>query len=108
MSYGERRFAYGRNTVDGCECPASAAGYAKDDVMTLTNAHVGDLARAYDRTVRYQLESVDPTERAGTLSEADAREVWLTVLDRARSSGSVGDPLVEKGEEIARELGWLE
>lgn len=108
-SVGERRFAYGDNLVDECPCPAVTAdiGIGTDywGDITITDSSVLRFADLYDEAVG---ELTSHNHDRGVIPEADARKAWLSVLDRARVSRPVKESTIEKGEEVARELGWLE
>lgn len=97
------RFAFGRDVVDDCPCPARVAGYD-----TTGNLKAREIAGDYDVTVRALFN--DATK--GTLSAENAKEAYLQAL-RDMEERYIPVPDGEKipeqlqiAREIAVELGW--
>lgn len=107
-----QEFAYGSNTVDGCDCPALSAGHDPE-----TNLFA---VEDYDSAIRAQ--GVADT---GTVAEETAKQTWLTLIDELKQilSGkyeadelTVATPrtlretrlALKQAEKIAHDLGWVE
>ena len=100
------KFAYGKNHVDSCQCPAVAAGYNPDTTHSVQGV-----------AVRYDGELRDVSDDSGTVSEGSAKRAWQAAIEhfehRAKQTPKQEDQdwyqeRADVGKEIARELGWLE
>lgn len=95
MSETQRQFAYGKDTIEDCACPAVAAGYSpgSGDVSTR-------VAEEYDDMVRtWGYANAD-----STLSEERAKKCWLAALERLENRGLYGQDVAR---DIAEELDWI-
>jgi len=115
----ERQFAYGKNQVEDCNCPASQAGFEPvgDDKPEL---RFGEIADQYDNYVALELfkrdggniENLKETEIYSSLSfrgylpgvvdEEIARECWMKAIEAKSDSPSAA----RAGKKVAKELGW--
>jgi len=101
-----QKFAYGKNHVDGCPCPATAAGYSPtSNPMALL------VAEQYDEQLK------ESSSDNGTVDEKTAKETWKAAIEyyqrTAEQIPDQGDKdwyqeRADVGKEIARELGWME
>lgn len=89
-------FAFGRNEVEHCECPAVAAGF---------DPSYNGLAEEAAGTFDWYMDNERPGEVYGRCSEATAKKAWLQMLDEAFENGS---DYWRIALEIAVELGWCE
>ena len=92
------RYAYGKDTIGDCPCPATAAGYTPGNGDASTTA-----AEWYDNLVR----QMDYSTADSTLPEPDAKEAWLKTIDQLTHRYGPDSNVVETAEKIAEELGWL-
>jgi len=92
----KRRFAFGRNTFHGCECPA-----VKADKDPETRVLVAIVARKYDKHARQMSDF-----KSGILTEQKAKEAWFKAIREVDKTGYT--PKADVGREIAEELGWKE
>lgn len=112
----EKQYAFGKDVVNGCECPAVAAGYSPSDrdetaeIAEWYDAKVEDLGhdpRIVTRTTDYGVPITSPYE---PIPEAHAKEAWLAMIDemekRLNAIGR-GEDKLKTAREIADELGWL-
>ena len=88
-------FAYGKDTIGSCPCPAVAAGHSPKDGDETTH-----VAEWYDDVVR----QLDFDNADSVISEEQAKEAWLETINQMES-GHRGNENV--GREIAETLGWL-
>ncbi len=90
----ESKFAFGRNEVGSCVCPAMAAGFEPGD---------GDgslyVAEEYDKEVR----NIADESYRGIVDEATAKKAWLNTVEYFKRTDMEE---AEIGREIAEELGW--
>jgi hypothetical protein len=101
MSQTQQQFAYGKDTIQECKCPARAAGFAPSDGDQSTA-----VAEWYDTTVK----DVGNTSYDSIISEQEAKEAWLEMIDQMekRVDGiHKGERDLKIAREIAEELGWL-
>jgi hypothetical protein len=103
MQKQEQTFAYGCDSIGNSPCPAVGAGFTVEGAVL-------QAAEWYDSIARDRCDSDE-----GTLSEPEAKEVWLQVIDtlRNRANSAVDEQeyrykqkQVEKAIEIRDELGW--
>lgn len=90
-----REFAYGKDSVDGCVCPAVAAGFSPssgDDSIVV--------AERYDQEVKDK----NLTTARSIIDEEAAKEAWLSALEHLERKEMYQ---LEVGREIARRLDWL-
>jgi len=101
-----QRFAYGSNHVDGCSCPATAAGYCPPSAI-----HACAVAREYDE------ELATCRSDSGTVDEETAKEAWKAAIRYYERTVKQTPKHKDKewyqerldvGKDIARELGWME
>jgi sugar phosphate isomerase/epimerase len=98
MSEQTRQFAFGRNEVDGCTCPAVTAGF---DPVEGNTPGLMEAAGRYDRI----LSRRSTKQSTGVVSEAVARDAWIEVLESAMD----GENYVRRNMiDIAVELGWVD
>jgi hypothetical protein len=91
------RYAYGKDYIGDCPCPAAAAGYSPKNGDESTKA-----AEFYDDLIRQgDVSAPDSTVPAET-----AKEMWLDTIEKLRDRYGDKGP-VEAAEDIADELGWL-
>jgi len=86
------RFAVGRNVVDGCPCPALAAGYDPSQGDPSTT-----VAGRFDRQI------TGPT----TVDREYARTVWFNVMRKLKAQYGVESTEYQTAEDIAYTIGWL-
>lgn len=94
------RYAFGLDEVNGCPCPAAAAGFD-----TATNEWARSIADRYDKKVRLQLGTDVVEGDRGTVPEETAKGCWLDALEEAKLEEFDETP-VSIGETVADELGW--
>ncbi|WP_144797604.1 hypothetical protein [Halorubrum depositum] len=98
MSTQNRNFAYGKDTIGGCCCPAVAAGYAPN-----TGDESTEIAETYDYYVReLGLDNAD-----SIITEEEARQAWLAAVESIEQDEYAADRKARLGEDIAEDLGWL-
>ncbi|UBF21453.1 hypothetical protein HRTV-21_gp87 [Halorubrum virus HRTV-21] len=98
MSTQNRNFAYGKDTIGGCCCPAVAAGFAPN-----TGDESTEIAETYDYYVgEFGYENAD-----STLTEEEAREVWLAAVESIEQDEYAAERKARVGKDIAEDLGWL-
>ena len=104
MSTQKRKFAYGKNSIDGCPCPATAVGYSVDGAVL-------QAAEWYDSTV----VTLGYDNAHSVISEQEAKEAWNQMIDDFRqhaerasdeSNRIIYERIVERAIEIRDELGW--
>lgn len=92
-------FAFGRNSVEDCQCPAMNAGFNPDGTGV---DHVDGLLEAaewYDNLV-----ATETGEIKGTISEPFAKEKWLEMMDEMEEL----DPeAYSAAEDVAEKLDWI-
>ena len=88
----DTEFAFGRDEVDGCKCPASRCGYNPKDKDASTK-----VAEGYDVVLKNKTG-----DRTGTVDEETAKNAWLKAKEQAPDEQAG----VSAGEEVAEELGW--
>jgi len=97
-------FAFGKNTVDGCPCPALAAGYNPS-----YNSKAVIVAEQYDSIFQEEIVGT------GTVTEEQAREAWKEVIDHFVKRRDQADDesdaqyyaeRVELARDVKDELGW--
>ena len=92
----ERAFAFGGNVVEGCDCPAVAAGFhpARDqDVL--------EVATAYDSVI---MAWNDNEQSSGIIDEQQAKSSWLGIIQMFECHRN--HKQAEVAKEIAKELDW--
>lgn len=102
-------YAFGKNQMDGCKCPALAAGHDPMD-----GGFAREVAERFDTTMRNEHEI-----GAGTVPESEARRAWRKMMSELKKQTElyegkeyVVQPTPAKGalkeaREVADELGWL-
>ena len=72
QSQSQTTFAYGANNLDGCECPALAAGFhpVHSDLLGMDS-----VVDRYDTILKDQKGEID-----GEVSEEEAKDAWLHAL----------------------------
>lgn len=94
-----RQFAYGKDEMDGCPCPAVAAGYSPASGDSSIEP-----AEWYDSVIKSEFRSA--TEPYSPLSEEEAREAWNMTIEQLTGRYGRDSEIVQTAEEIANELGW--
>jgi len=90
-----RLFAFGKNKVNECECPALAAGFDPREQKAAE-----EVAVEYDGVCELLRTGHD---KYGKIQEKEAKEAWLRAV-----SGCPKDSGKRKvGEKVAEKLGWL-
>lgn len=101
MSQTQQEFAYGKDTIQGCECPARAAGFAPSD---------GDESIAVAEWYDCAVKDVGNANYSSIISEQEAKEAWLEMIDQMeKRTASIykAERDLKVAREIAEELGWL-
>ena len=98
MSTQNRNFAYGKDTIGGCCCPAVAAGYAPN-----TGDESTEIAETYD----YYVRELDLDNADSIITEKEARQAWLAAVESIDQDEYAADQKARLGEDIAEDLGWL-
>lgn len=98
MSTQNRNFAYGKDTIGGCCCPAVAAGYAPN-----TGDESTEIAETYD----YYVRELDLDNADSIITEKEARQAWLAAVKSIEQDEYAADRKARLGEDIAEDLGWL-
>jgi hypothetical protein len=93
---GDIDFAYGRNHLDGCSCPAITAGYTEAD---MDDSEVFETAYNFDQIVGEMKD-----KHYGIVSEERAERAWFKSIKRMKSKGKSRS--VSIAREIATTLGW--
>lgn len=99
MSESEsKEFAYGKDTIGDCACPAVKAGYdpGSGDESTV-------LAEEFDAMV----VSVGAANAQSTVSEPFARKAWLKAIRNIKQRFGADSTEYAIGVEIAEKNGWL-
>lgn len=91
-------FAYGKDTVGDCECPAVRAGFSPGSGDETTAP-----AERYDEVVR----ELGYDNSFSTLTEEEAKDAWLTMIDQLKGHYHEDFEGVRAAEEVAETLGWL-
>lgn len=93
-----RQFAYGKDTIGECECPAVAAGFEPrtGDDSTMP-------AEMYDEQVR----ELGFTSARSTIDESDAKKAWLKMIQKMERFPYANDVNLETAKNVAEELGWM-
>ena len=91
--------AFGKNEVDGCSCPAVAAG------EVLRDSSVRRIAWRYDDLLDREVKDDSSMGWFGTVSEEKAKKYWLQAIEDIEEFGD--KEAAEAGQKIARELGWV-
>lgn len=96
----DREFAFGRNGVDNCACPAITAGMNPCGSGADHYPGLVEAAEWYDSIMKKQESSVK-----GTISEDVAKDAWVQVIQKA-----IEQDLFEAQAaiEVAIELGWVD
>jgi len=98
------QFAYGKNNINGCPCPAQAAGREPGHDKS---TYVTD---AYDNKLQ-----TSPSD-FGVVDEEEAKAAWMTAIEyweqaTEQATGTSNKRRCEKyaaiGRDIAHELGWM-
>ena len=98
MSTQTQKFAYGKDTIGGCSCPAVAAGYAPN-----TGDESTEIAETYDHYVgEFGLGNAD-----SIITEEEAREAWLAAIESIEGDEYAAERKARVGKDIAEDLGWL-
>ena len=95
----DRRFAFGDNRVDDCECPAVAAGFSPE-----RDSHLLNFIAHYDAIAQFNAKKPS----TGTLSEHNSKACWLhTIRELEKSRYLIDLQAADAGRAVAIELGWL-
>jgi len=103
----KRQFAYGRNTHDGVDCPARAAGYDTEHGQHMPQ--LGYVTSKFDDKIGYTPSAT------GVVDGEKAKQAWVEMIDyyrltryQARSGKHTEkwDEMVKLAIEIAEELEW--
>lgn len=91
-------FAYGKDTVGSCECPAVQAGYSPGN-----GDDSSEVAAWYDETV----EMLGYSNARSIITEEKAKKAWLEAIEAVEEDASTSNEHAEVAREIAEVLGWL-
>lgn len=92
-------FAFGRNSVEDCTCPAMSAGFNPDGTGVDHTPGMLEAAEWYDTLV-----AETTGEMKGTISEPFAKDMWLQMMDEMEDL----DPeAYEAAEDVAAYLDWI-
>lgn len=94
----QKQYAYGKDTIRDCNCPAVEAGFTPGDGDRSTA-----VAEWYDSIVR----ELDYGTVELTIPEEKAKEAWLKTVEQLRGRYHEDSEIVRTAEEIAETLGWL-
>ena len=97
----QRKFAYGRDKVGGCKCPASTAGY---DPSSGEESTV--VAEQYDE-ILYSNEIFKKHQDDRIINEEKAKEAWLQAVERTAQYYGENSNFHQVAVNIAEELGWM-
>jgi hypothetical protein len=99
VDMGDTRFAFGNDTVDGCECPVLHAGES-----TMKRAY-SRIAEAFDNSV-YERNPEKPF--TGTLSRDEAEACMDKAIERLQSeqlqNSGVSPSTIRKAREVREEV----
>ncbi|UBF20292.1 hypothetical protein M1M41_gp039 [Halorubrum sodomense tailed virus 4] len=98
MSTQNKNFAYGKDTIGGCCCPAVAAGFAPN-----TGDESTEIAETYD----YYVRELDLGNAHSVIPEEKARQAWLAAVESIEEDEYAADRKARVGRDIAEDLGWL-
>lgn len=93
-----KQFAYGKNTIAGCECPAVAAGFepASGDDSILA-------AEMYDE----QVAENGFTNAQSIINEEAAKESWLAMIEKMDRLSYGNYDNLQVAKDVAEKFGWL-
>ena len=94
------KYAYGRNTVGTCGCPAIVAGFNPDCDQT------AEAAEYYDDFVR---DDVGEAHK-GVVNEEIAKHAWMKaidLLDQQRQDYPYWENEYEAARDVAKALDWM-
>jgi len=95
----ERKFAYGRDKVGGCKCPATTAGYNPSNGNSST-----PVAEEYDSIV---VKIISDKKAVPTVEEEKAKEAWLKAIEKMAQKYGKESFNYKTGVDVAEELGWM-
>lgn len=93
-----RYFAYGKDTIGDCECPAVRAGFSPG-----TGDKTTAPAEWYDGVVR----DLGFSSPHSTIEEEKAKTAWLKTIEQLKGRYHEDSEVVRAAEEVAEDLGWL-
>jgi len=93
------KFAYGRDEVQSCKCPASSAGYSplQGDSSTI-------VAEEYDSIVVTRFSDGD---KVSVIREEKAKKAWLQAVEKMAQRYGEGSEFYQTAVDVAEELGWM-
>lgn len=97
-NHSPKKFAFGENERDGCECPALAAGM---NPVESGDDHIPGLLGAaewYDGIV-----GDGNVGWMGVVSEKEARDAWMQVIEESESKAEIH----QAAKEVAAYHDWL-
>jgi len=98
----DKQFAFGENSIDGCKCPAVAAGYN----LETENRNIREVVAIYDKQVKMTLKKL---QNKGTVDANTAKDVWDDVILECRNLNHLSEANTMRHDiavEVAEELGW--
>ena len=99
QSQSQTTFAYGGNEIEGCFCPAMAAGMNPCGVGDNHTPGLLEAAEHYDALIQEKEGGYQ-----GTVGEEIAKSAWLQMLRNADEDEMFSETAAEK---VAKELNWL-
>jgi hypothetical protein len=94
-------FAYGRNQVNDCHCPALAAGFNPENTSPDAIRGMLEATEHYDSILKNRSNG----ERTGVVDERTAQEAWIEMLEQSLNRGWQRKNAALK---VALELGWCD
>lgn len=92
-------FAFGRNCVDDCQCPAMTAGFNPDGTGVDHVPGLLEAAEWYDSLV-----AKDTGEMEGVIAEGFAKEKWLEMMNEMKE---IDPEAYSAAENVAAYLDWI-
>jgi hypothetical protein len=92
-------FAVGRDTHDGCACPAVNAGYSPS-----SGDESIEIAEMWDEIVRAR---TGKDRGAFTVSERIAKSAWIEAIESMQNDALMTDRERDAAVDIAEQIGWL-
>ena len=94
----EKKYAYGKDTIGDCTCPAVEAGFMPSSGDKTTAS-----AEWYDNVVK----ELGYSNAQSTIPEEHAKKAWLTTIEQLESKYHKDTEVVRAAKEVAKQLGWL-